>query len=259
MNRNANPLPGLSRLAHPELVHDVSPYDNEHWLAQIRLDGVRMAVVWGEDGTSYPSHAVTKGGRMVLPPDGLPKLDQGTVIDGELVLHDDLKLSLSLLNSGRYSRESWRPFDLACNGRWGVSSLDFADRLTLLQDAGLDPLEAGRPGGMWNRAMERGHEGIVVRPTVGGYLDACYKIKPKIIVTCIALKGKLLMLSDDGRAVAVGTAATNVEDGLYEVQIEGAYASNRLRAPRIVGPAAAARLPLLSQLSFLRHSGRLPN
>ena len=51
-----------------------------------------------------------------------------TASDGELVLHDDLALSMSLLNSGRYGRERWRPFDLACDGGWGVSNLDFADR-----------------------------------------------------------------------------------------------------------------------------------
>lgn len=210
------------KLNHPTRAPSISPYLGSSWLAQPKLDGVRLAVVYGPDGR----YGLTKGGIETWAPAGLPDMPQGTVVDGELIGDGTWESALAALRTGQ---GDWVPFDLS-------SSAPFPDRLRTLIAAGFEPAEAGPVETMWERALYDGLEGIVIRSATGGYHSPAFKVKVPNIVTCRAHRGFLFLLfGDKPKAVAHCTSELT---GLVQVECEGATVHGNLRAARVVGPAA---------------------
>jgi hypothetical protein len=206
----------------PQRAPSISAFLGPQWLAQEKLDGVRMAVVYGPDGL----YGVTKGGITTWAPVGLPDMPEGTVVDGELVGDGTWEGALSALRLGH---GDWVPFDLS-------SSAPFPERLRTLREAGFEPIEAGPVSTTWERAMYDGREGIVIRSVVGGYHSPAFKVKNPRIVTCYAHNGFLFLLFG-GKPKAVARSKTGLT-GRVRVECEGATSHGNLRAARVLGPAA---------------------
>lgn len=203
----------------------ISPYLGSGWLAQSKLDGVRLAVVWAADGP----YGLTRGGHRAPAPAGLPDMPVGTLVDGELVGTGTWESALSSLRTGG---GSWVPFDLS-------SDQSFPARLHTLVEAGFDPLPAAPVHLAWERAAADGAEGIVIRSVAGGYSSAAFKVKFPHVYTCLAHKGFLFVVDENRRPKAVARYAGPLT-GRVRVECEGITANGNLRAARVIGPAPVA-------------------
>lgn len=210
------------KLNMPQRAPSISPYLGNQWLAQEKLDGVRLAAVYGPDGL----YGVTKSGITTWAPTGLPDMPEGTVVDGELVGDGTWEGALSALRLGH---GDWVPFDLS-------SSSPFPERLRTLREAGFEPIEAGPVSTTWDRAIYDAREGIVVRSVAGGYHSPAFKVKVPKLITCRAHAGFLFLLFAD-KPKAVARCKTDVT-GLVRVECEGVTVHGNLRAARVLGPAA---------------------
>lgn len=241
----------IPRLNHPTTAEDISPFLNDDWIAQRKLDGVRLAVVW--DGYGHPGYSISKGGIKMAPPRGLPEMPPGSVVDGEIVgdtWEDSLAALRTLLDARDEFGMQWRPFDLA-RGEGGVPCEDdFPIRLMTLRDSGLDPVPSGGVYREWERVLTLGWEGLVVRPRKGGYFSAAFKIKPTREFNAIAHHGYLHLIEPNGFPRAVGRCSDSLT-GKVRVVCEGATRHGKVRAPRVTGPVAEGATVSVSQLERL--------
>lgn len=210
------------KLNMPRSAPNISSFLGDDWAAQLKRDGVRLAVVYGPTGR----YGLTKGGIQTWAPADLPDMPVGTIVDGELVGDGTWEGAQAALRLG-YG--AWQSFDLS-------SPAPFAERLARLHEAGFQPLEAGPVSVMWDRAMYDGMEGVVIRSVAGGYSAPAFKVKAPRAVVCRAHKGFLFFLRE-GKPSAVARSNTSLT-GLVQVECEGITTHGNLRAARVIGPAA---------------------
>ena len=129
------------------------------WVAQEKLDGVRAVWVksrfWSRHGKPLQGHA--------------PNVGTVAVIDGEMVRVDGVN--------------QWLAFDLLELDGQDLRSRPWSERWMRLQNLGLPTVETVVDGkrGFWERCMERGAEGIVLKHMRDPYppIDGAvwYKVK----------------------------------------------------------------------------------
>lgn len=234
-------------LNHPKRADSISPFLGPEWLAQRKLDGVRLAVLW--DGAGFAGTALSKGGIELAPPRGLPPMPPGTVVDGELIgstWEDSLASVRRLLNDGEVPASLWRPFDLG--GPTAPHSLP--ERLDYLREFGLDPEPAGPVNEVWTEALDKGWEGVVVRRKEAGYLAPAFKVKPERTFNALAHLGFLHVIEGDGYPRAVGRCSAELS-GRVRVECEGVTRHGRVRAPRVLGPVPDTATVSAAQLERL--------
>lgn len=239
------------RLNHPLTADGISPFLTDDWIAQRKLDGVRLAVVW--DAYGHPAHSISKGGVMMAPPRGLPSLPPGSVVDGEIVgesWEDSLAALRVLLDGKDEFLGQWRPFDLAAGPDGAPCEDPFLTRLVMLEDYGLSPAPSWNVPRGWEQALVHGWEGVVVRPRRGGYLSPAFKIKPSREFNAIAHRGYLHLIEPNGFPRAVGRCSDSLT-GKVRVVCEGATRHGKVRAPRVTGPVAEGATVSVSQLERL--------
>lgn len=242
----------IPRLNHPTAAEGISPFLSDDWIAQRKLDGVRLAVVW-DDAYGHPAYSISRGGVMMAPPRGLPSLPPGSVVDGEIVgesWEDSLAALRVLLDGKDEFLGQWRPFDYAAGVGGGPCASDFLDRLDDLRSFGLDPVPHWNVHQGWEQALVHGWEGVVVRPRRGGYLSPAFKIKPSREFNAIAHRGYLHLIEPNGFPRAVGRCPDYLT-GKVRVVCEGATRHGRARAPRVTGPVAEGATVSVSQLERL--------
>lgn len=211
----------LVELPHPVTRVSISDFLNDSWFAQLKYDGVRLAVVYDEDGT----HGLTKNGKETFAPAGLPDMPIGTVVDGEL-LGDDSWESAQAALANQDTAAEWVAFDLL------TSDLSFPERYLQLKESGFKTLEVTGVYEAWENAKVENKEGIVVRPRNGPEI---FKIKFRNELDAILHRGKLFVMNGS-RPHLIGSMPRQT-DGRYRVSCEGRTSRDRVRAPRIVGPA----------------------
>lgn len=239
------------RLNHPLTADGISPFLTDDWIAQRKLDGVRLAVVW--DAYGHPAHSISKGGVMMAPPRGLPSLPPGSVVDGEIVgesWEDSLAALRVLLDGKDEFLGQWRPFDLAAGPDGTPCEDSFLARLVTLEDYGLNPVPSWSVPRGWEQALVHGWEGVVVRSRRGGYLSPAFKVKPSREFNAIAHRGYLHLLEPSGFPRAVGRCSDSLT-GKVRVVCEGATRHGKVRAPRVTGPVTEGATVSVSQLERL--------
>lgn len=208
-------------LPHPVTRASITDFLNDNWSAQIKYDGVRLAVVYGEDGI----YGLTKNGKETFAPSDLPEMPVGTVVDGEL-LGDNSWQSAQAALSNRDSAAAWVAFDLL------NSNLPFPERYLQLKENNFKVLDIAPVYEAWETAKEEGKEGIVVRPRIGPEI---YKIKFRNELDVILHRGKLFVLK--GKTPHLVGSMPRQANGKYRVSCEGRTSKDKIRAPRIIGPA----------------------
>jgi hypothetical protein len=167
----------------------------------------------------------------------------GTVVDGEIV-GSSWEDALAALAAEEISQ--WVAFDLAAYPE-PVGGL--LERLEILREHGLDPVPAGPVLQAWERVLYDGGEGVVIRNATATYGAPAFKIKPERLLNAIAHRGYLMVL-DGGKPRTIGRCSSESR-GRVVVICEGATVHNKVRAPRIIGPAAPGAFVGVEQLERL--------
>jgi hypothetical protein len=221
-------MSGLPALNAPQRTSSVENFYGRDWVAQVKLDGIRLAILFGRDGRPNTAYTMGKAGkqhRLDVRGLELPELPPMTVLDGELAC-SSLQAAQKALVAADLS--GWVPFDI-CLDPAGIATGGIAERVAALGSRGFSPLVVGSVRSTWAKAQRAGAEGVIIRRRGGLYGATCFKYKPPRTVNVISHKGSLFVLRD-GRPICVGS--TDRRDVMLKivVAVEGVTERGRLRA-----------------------------
>lgn len=238
-------------LTHPVSSPQIVDFCRPEYLGQVKMDGTRLAVVFGDD--CQPEYALTKNEIKVRVPElGLPRMAPGTVIDGELLgtgTWQSAQSALRLAFLGESVPCSWAAFDIILDPLGVTEEPGFIHRVKFLQDRGFPVVPTGEVEDMWSLVTERGAEGVVVRHRYAQPGHPLWKIKAPQVINVIVLRGKGMLIKASGQPAVVCSLAQ--PDGLYQVACEGVSSTGKLRAARVLGPAMGENVSY-AQLGDLR-------
>lgn len=227
-------------LPHPKTHEQILDFCKPDFVAQLKVDGVRLALVYGED--CVPEFAVTKGGQQVAVPASvhdLPKMPPGSVLDGELVGAGNWSSAQSSLRDlflGRPAGDAaWVCFAYLADVLQVTEG--FTEGIAWLEERGFPVLRPGPVAEVWEEARRLELEGVVVRVKDADPAESAgWKVKFPQELNVVVHRGKALLLRNTGQPVVVASMPRQA-DGLYRVSCEGVATTGRLRAARVVGPA----------------------
>lgn len=224
-------------LTHPQAHAQILDFCKPGFLGQIKMDGVRLALVFGDD--CQPEYALTKAEMMVRAPRlNLPAMAPGTVLDGELLGKGSWQSAQSGLRElflGNRVACSWVAFDIIVDPLGVTEEPGFVHRVRFLERRGIPVLPTGEVEGMWGKVTEFGGEGVVVRRWDSEPDGPSWKVKTPQQMNVMVMQGKGMVVRRNGQPHVV--CSLPQPDGMYRVSCEGRTTSDKLRAARVIGPA----------------------
>lgn len=240
----------MTVLSHPVTYPEVLDFCRPEFLAQAKVDGTRLALVFGDQ--CQPEYALTRNELKVRPPAiTLPSMAPGTVIDGELVgtgTWESAQGSLRRAFLGESVACSWMAFDIIEDPLGVTEEPGFEHRVAFLQQRGFPVVPTGEVEEMWQKVTELGLEGVVVRHRLGEPWGPSWKIKGPQQLNLVVMRGKGMVMRNGAPIVVCSLPQP---DGVYRVACEGVTATGKLRAARVIGPAMGENVSY-EQLGALR-------